>query len=184
MRVKDLGGTTIDIEQDNKGRLWFGTWGKGVFCYDEAKRQWLNYLNRPGDSTSLSGNQVNCMLMDRKSRLWIGTTNGMCRYDDAGNRFVRIHLNVPSNTICSIIEDNDLLWITTSKGLVRYNTQNGSSDVFTQSDGLLSDQFIFNSGFRSSTGKIYIGTANGFNAFYPWKIVRNKYVPSVVITHE
>ncbi len=180
-RVKNFGGTTIDIEQDKRGRLWFGTWGKGLFCLDEAKHQWSNYLNRAGDTTSLPSNQVNCMLIDRKQQLWIGTTNGMCRYDEAGTRFVRIHLNIPSITICAIIEDHDLLWITTSKGLVRYNTLNGQCQVFTQSDGLLSDQFIANSGFKSSDGKIYIGTANGFNAFYPHKIAHNTFVPPVAI---
>lgn len=181
-RVKDLGGTTIDIEQDKRGWLWFGTWGKGLFCLDEAKHQWRNYLNRAGDTTSLPGNQVNCMLIDRRQQLWIGTTNGVCRYDEAKNCFIRLHLNIPDNTICSIIEDNNLLWITTSKGLVRYNTLNGQCQVFTQSDGLLSDQFIANSGFKSSDGKIYIGTASGFNAFYPHKIAHNTYVPPVAIT--
>ena len=57
-RVKDLGATTIDIEQDARGRIWFGTWGKGVFCFDEQKHQWRNYLSRPGDTTSLPGNQT------------------------------------------------------------------------------------------------------------------------------
>ncbi len=181
-RVKDLNATTIDIEQDNRGRLWFGTWGRGVFCFDEQKHQWRNYLSRAGDTTSLPGNLINCMLIDRKSTLWVGTTNGLCRYDDARNRFIPVDLNIPANTICSIIEDNDLLWITTSKGLVRYNTHNGLCQVFTQSDGLLSDQFIANSGFKSPGGKIYVGTANGFNAFYPQKIIRNKFVPPVAIT--
>jgi Signal transduction histidine kinase len=181
-RVKNLDATTIDIEQDARGRIWFGTWGKGVFCFDEPKHQWRNYLCHQGDTTSLTGNQINCMLMDHHARLWVGTTNGLCRFDDAKNRFVRIHLNIPSNTICSIVEDNELLWITTSKGLVRYDTRNGNSQVFTQSDGLLSDQFIANSGFKSSNGKIYIGTANGFNAFYPNNIARNNYIPPVVIS--
>ncbi|MDP4271422.1 MAG: two-component regulator propeller domain-containing protein, partial [Bacteroidota bacterium] len=71
-RVKDLGATTIDIEQDARGRIWFGTWGKGVFCFDEQKHQWRNYLSRPGDTTSLPGNQINCMLMDHGAKFWVG----------------------------------------------------------------------------------------------------------------
>ena len=42
---------------------------------------------------------------------------------------------------------------------------------------------MFNSGFKSSKGKIYIGTANGFNAFCPQKVVANKCLPPVAITN-
>ncbi|WP_301247015.1 ATP-binding protein, partial [Phocaeicola sartorii] len=54
--------------------------------------------------------------------------------------------------------------------------------VFTKSDGLQSDQFLPNAGIKASDGKIYIGSVNGFNAFYPHQIKTNHVRPPVVIT--
>jgi Signal transduction histidine kinase len=183
IRFKHFNATTIDITQDHKGLIWFATQGKGVFRFDSRTNQWKNYACVPDSNSSLPSNQTNCILADHKARLWLGTANGLCRYDYAKDRFIPLQLNIPNKTICSIIEDNNMLWLTTGKGLIRYNTLNGSCQIFTRSDGLLSDQFIFNSGFKSSKGKIYIGTANGFNSFCPKNLVANKYIPQVAITN-
>ena len=181
-RIKQFGSTTIDIKQDNKGLIWFATQGKGIFRFNPQTNQWRNYACATGDNNSLPSNQLNCINFDNKSQLWIGTTNGLCRYDYSVEKFIPVSLNIPSNNICGIIEDNNDLWLTTAKGLIRYNHKNNSCQVFTSSDGLLSDQFMANSGFKSSNGKIYIGTANGFNAFCPKNLVTNKFLPPVAIT--
>lgn len=39
-----------------------------------------------------------------------------------------------------------------------------------------------NAGMKTSNGKIYVGSVNGFNAFYPFQIHSNEQIPSVVIT--
>ena len=183
IRVKYFNATTIAITEDAKGFLWFATQGKGLFKFNPKDKRWTNYTSKQNSRQSLPSNQLNCLLADHKGRLWFGSSSGLCRYDYSNDRFIPITLNAPSNSICSIIEDQDMLWITTAKGLVRYDTRNGSCQVFTRSDGLLSDQFIANSGFKSSAGKIYIGTASGFNAFCPKNLVANKYVPKVAITN-
>ncbi len=183
IRVKYFNATTIAITEDAKGFLWFATQGKGLFRFNPKDKRWTNYTSKQNSRQSLPSNQLNCLLADHKGRLWFGSSSGLCRYDYSNDRFIPITLNAPSNSICSIIEDQDMLWITTAKGLVRYDTRNGSCQVFTRSDGLLSDQFIANSGFKSSAGKIYIGTASGFNAFCPKNLVANKYVPKVAITN-
>jgi len=181
IRMKSLGVTTVDMEEDNKGMIWFATWGQGLYRYDIQTDAWITFRNHPDDPHSIAGNQVNCLMIDHNGYLWVGTTTGLCYYDAENQRFKPVTLNAPSNTICSIIDDEDALWLTTAKGLVRYNKINGNCQVFTQKDGLLSDQFIFNSGFKSSAGKIYIGTATGFNVFNPKNITSNSYVPPVVV---
>lgn len=181
-RVKQFNATTIDIVQDQKGWIWFVTIGKGVFRLNPQTNKWVNYNTSHGNKSALPSNQLSSILLDSKQNLWFGTTNGLCRYNYTNDSFDAYVLNIPCNSITSIIEDNDYLWLTTTKGLVRYNTLNSNVQVFTQSDGLVSDQFIVNSGFKSSSGKIYVGTANGFNAFYPQRVNTNKDIPSVAIT--
>lgn len=182
VRVKILGVTTVDIKDDHDGMIWFATWGKGLFRYDTQRDRWDNFTNQPGDNNSIAGNQLNCLMIDGSGKLWIGTTAGLCCYDAGNQLFKTVPLNAPNSSICSIVDGGEVLWLTTAKGLVRYNKMDGKCQFFTRDDGLLSDQFIFNSGFKSSTGKIYIGTAAGFNAFFPSNITSNAYVPPVMIT--
>lgn len=181
IRIKDFDALTIDIDQDTKGNLWFSTQGKGLFKYHPEKQIWKNYTHDNKNPNTLANNQINCALIDMKGEMWVGTMNGLCKYNAEEDVFNTIPLEIPSHNICSIVEDQRILWLTTTKGLVRYVPGEGCR-VFTKSDGLLSEQFLPNAGFKASDGKIYIGSVNGFNAFYPYQIKTNVVLPPVVIT--
>lgn len=180
IRVKDLESLTIDIDQDADGNIWFATQGKGLFKYNSDKKTWKNYVysNVPG---ALVNDQVNCVLIDGNGNMWVGTMNGLCKYNAGEDRFEAIPLGIPSRNICGIVEDQRVLWLTTTKGLVRY-APGESCQVFTRSDGLQSEQFLPNAALKASDGKIYVGSVNGFNAFYPYQIKTNKVLPPVIIT--
>lgn len=180
IRIKEFGGLTIDIDQDTKGYLWFATQGKGLFKYDPKRCTWKNYLH-DDTSGSLPDNQVNCTMVDTEGQVWVGTMSGLCKYNPGKDNFEFVELNIPSRNIYCIIEDQHVLWLTTTKGLVRYTPGEGCK-VFTKSDGLTSDQFLPNSGLKASDGKIYIGSVDGFNTFYPYLIKTNSMPPPVVIT--
>ena len=180
-RIKKINVTTIDIEQDKKGDIWFATLGKGIYRFDPRTGKWKNYTS-DGTLNSLPSNQVNCISFDDAGNMWVGTTNGFCLYNPKNEKFMQIVADIPSKVICCIVPVGKDLWMTTAKGLIRYNIDEKSSQIFTRGDGLMSDQFVINSGFRSSTGTIYVGTAGGFNSFNPSNLKPNKYVPPVAIT--
>lgn len=165
-RIKDLDALTIDIDQDTKGNLWFSTQGKGLFKYHPEKQIWKNYIHDHKNPNSLANNQVNCVLIDTNGEMWVGTMNGLCKYNAEEDAFETLPLEIPSHNICSIIEDQRILWLTTTKGLVRYTPGEGCR-VFTKSDGLQSEQFLPNAALKASDGKIYIGSVNGIQCFLP-----------------
>lgn len=181
IRIKDLDALTIDIDQDTKGNLWFSTQGKGLFKYHPEKQIWKNYKQDDKTANALVNNQVNCTLIDSNGEMWVGTMNGLCKYNAEEDSFESIRLEIPSQNICSIIEDQHILWLATTKGLVRFSPGE-NCQIFTKSDGLQSDQFLPNAAFKASDGKIYVGSVNGFNSFYPYQIKTNKVLPPVVIT--
>lgn len=182
VRVKQFSTTTIDIKQDNDDCLWFATLSKGLYKYDIRSNQWNNYLHSSNGTQSHSMQILNCIYFDSKNRLWVGGANGLFQYDYEKDIFKYIEMNIPSNNICWITEVRNDLWLTTSKGLIRYNTISKTHQVFTKNDGLVDNQFLPNSGLKSSSGEIYIGTASGFNVFHPKNTSTNKNNPVVAIT--
>jgi len=182
-RIRPINASTIDIRQDARGYVWFATWGDGLYRYNPENHAWKHFANAAGDSNSIPDNQVNCLSIDEHNQLWVGTGNGLCRYDAKADHFVRISLQLKSRLICDILTDRGFLWITTTNGLIRLNPIDKSFKTFTKSDGLQSDQFNLKSAVKMKNGKIFIGTANGFNAFYPDNLRENTSVPPVVITN-
>lgn len=177
---------TYDILEDFNGNLWFATFSNGVFCYNVRSRQWRNYRFDENDSTSLPYNKVISIYEDSKKQLWFMTLGeGFCRYNPETDNFTRYDMSkgFPSNTIYKMIEDKrGNLWITSNYGLVCFNPETESRHVYTTANGLLSNQFNFQSGYSDKKGRIYLGSINGFIVFDPETFVENTFLPPVVIT--
>lgn len=91
-------------------------------------------FNRIMPADGLSSTYINILYKDRAGYLWIGTDNGLIRFD--GLNFITYqHISNDTTTLThssvyKILEDNNAdLWITTGIGLSRYNRR---KDNFTQ----------------------------------------------------
>jgi hypothetical protein len=116
--------------------------------------------------------------------LWLGTTNGLNKFDKVNKRFFHYLVadGLPSNAIQSILEDeHGNLWLGTQKGLSKFDPRTNMFKNFKVSDGLQSNEFSVKACLRSQTGEMYFGGINGFNAFFPDSIKDNPYIPSVVV---
>ncbi len=182
IRIGKTNAITIDIDEDSEGNLWLSTQGEGLLCYNRKTRKMHNFRNEEASgNNSLPDNQVNCCLIDEKGKLWVGTFDGLCIYDKKHGSFKRVSIDVPSQNILSIIEDNGAMWLTTERGIVKYVPDEGIQR-FTLHDGLVSEQFQPNSGYKASNGRIYVGTTSGFNSFLPYQIKANTVMPPVYVT--
>ena len=190
-RIGKTDAMVIDIDEDWEGRLWVSTEGGGLWQYNPTAKKFRQYRHKDGDDYSLPDDQVNNVMVDESGRLWIGTQNGLCHYDTEHDRFEHIRLEVPSRNVMGIIEDHGALWLSTERGIVRYepgadtgtdNMQRPQTQRFTRHDGLVSEQFQPGAGLKASDGRIYFGSTNGFNTFYPYQIKVNSVMPPVYIT--
>lgn len=85
------------------------------------------YFEKITTQNGLSHNKVNCILQDRRGFMWIGTDDGLNRYD--GKQFVHFRYRpgdtagISGNIITDLLEDKDgLIWIATADGGVsRYD---------------------------------------------------------------
>lgn len=188
-----IGGTNslaIDIDEDNKHRLWLSTQGAGMWRYSPDKKELKHYQYQADDEHALPSDQVNCTMMDASGRLWIGTLNGLCYYDAAKDQFNPVDLGMETGNVMTIIEDQGVLWLSTEHGIVKYEPSNPNlkaqssslnTQRFTRHDGLVSEQFQPNAGIKASNGRIYFGAVNGFNAFFPYQIKANRIMPPVYV---
>ena len=67
--------------------------------------------------------KCNCLYVDKQGIIWIGTQNGLLRYDERAARLHRYSTadGLPGNCIFSIVADEatDDLWMATANGIVR-----------------------------------------------------------------
>src|SRR4051812_21243202 len=96
------------------------------------------YFNKITAQDGLSHNKVNCIIQDRRGFIWIGTDDGLNRYD--GHHFTIFrHLpnnpaTISGNIVSDLLEDEQgILWIaTTDGGLSRYDYRLAPSLQFRQ----------------------------------------------------
>jgi signal transduction histidine kinase/ligand-binding sensor domain-containing protein/DNA-binding response OmpR family regulator len=96
-------------------------------------------------SQGLSQSEVNCIIQDKKGFIWMGTLDGLNRFDGYDMVVYRKSSNtinsLCNNYIQSIFEDNQgHIWVGTILGLNKYNTKtDGFSSCKNRINGLVSD---------------------------------------------
>lgn len=173
-----------DIIEDSEGYIWVATMGNGVFQYDQ-KQDILTHHTAEGGN-SLSSNAVSSITEDHLGQIWFSTDRGgICVYNKKLKKFESFSIKdgLPDDVAYKILEDKEHnLWFGTNQGLVKFNPENKQVRVFTQNEGLLSNQFNYKSGLITSSGKLYFGCMEGMIAFKPEEFKEKKFMPPVYIT--
>jgi ligand-binding sensor domain-containing protein/signal transduction histidine kinase len=188
--LNDTGGVTrddvISIMEDRQGFIWVGTFNKGLYRLDRSYYAFAFYQYDPQKKGGLSNNSVLCIFQDRDANIWIGTSGGgLNKYDPVSDTFTAYieKDGLPSGVVYSILQDDQgFLWLSTNNGVSRFDPQTKTFKNFTTSSGLQSDEFSMGAYARGNDGAIYLGGVNGFNVFYPDRVLDNTYVPPVVLT--
>ncbi|WP_185968799.1 hybrid sensor histidine kinase/response regulator [Carboxylicivirga sp. M1479] len=134
------------ILKDSKGFVWVGTFD-GLNRYDGYDFHTIK--NYSGAELQLSSNIVNCLFEDSHNNLWIGTMGGGVNRLDASRSKVSIfqyqeqEIGISSNHIFDLAEDrNGNIWMATGDGLNKYNPQTEEFTLFSEIDGLNSDNLM------------------------------------------
>lgn len=179
--------SVLSMLEDSKDDLWIGTANSGLFRYNLKNGHWIHYPTLRTEQGELNSNSVISIFEDSTGKVWIGTDGGgLCSYNPQKNIFEDFDPSdsiLSSKVICSIEEDNNgYMWLSTNSGLIRVNPKNKKDHkIFTQENGLQSNQFNPKSSLKGSNEKLYFGGINGFNAFYPNDFKENSYIPPVYI---
>jgi ligand-binding sensor domain-containing protein len=168
------------LYEDRSGSLWVGTHYGG-----------LNRLVSPdGKFQRFLGHcyNINCLVQDSAGILWAGTTGGLYRSDQALTNFSEFIDSTgefsDKRVVSGILEDRQqALWINGSAGMGRLNSQRSEIIMhIPRSDQRSATDTLNPAYFKSSTGKFYFASGNGYYAFFPEQLTSKAKAPRLILS--
>ena len=106
----------VSMLLDRKNRLWTGTWGGGLSLLDTQSMTFRNFTVKDG----LPGNFILSLEEDKSGGLWIGTNNGLSRFNGKTFQNFSAINGLKSKFIFSVEAASDhSLWVGGSGSLTR-----------------------------------------------------------------
>jgi signal transduction histidine kinase/ligand-binding sensor domain-containing protein len=104
----------ISIAQTPTGEIWLGTWDAGLLRLREGRVTPI--------AEGLPDLKVNCLVVDGRGGLWVGTDNGVARWDGARVTTEDVPASLARVRVTAMMKDRDAnLWIGSAEGLFRLN---------------------------------------------------------------
>ena len=153
------------------GNLWCGTDG-GVIVFDIKERKFLKEINFGNDSRY--NNRIVSFAKDVDPNfLWIGTWEGLIKYNLSNNNFNVLKTNeldqnsISNNKVSFLFSDKQKnIWVGTNEnGINIYFPSSIKFPLFNKNNGLIND-YVY-SILQTKDKNIWIGSDEGFYLFNP-----------------
>jgi signal transduction histidine kinase/ligand-binding sensor domain-containing protein len=175
-----------NIIQDSEGSIWAGTYNSGLFNFKLGDGTFRNFISKDNDKTSLRNNTVNGIFEDSRKNIWVATDGGgLALFNKKTSTFKSFTVidGFPSNFPFRMQEDSSHnLWISSTAGILRFNPETKVVKAYTREDGLLTDQFNYNSSFKDTDGRLYFGSVKGMISFLPEQLNTTTATAQVFLT--
>jgi len=154
---------------DSSGVLWLSTYNEGLHKYYENFSNFVSYRYENGNSAGLSGSNVRCFCEDKFNNLWIGTDNGLNKFDKEKNEFTHFFDNEPAGFQVNSIKPDSAgsLWLGTADGLIYFDPVSKKQVKYpgnnTDSNSISSNNVT--NVLITSDGTLWAGTIAGLNRF-------------------
>lgn len=154
---------------DSKGFLWVGTLNDGLRRINIKTEDTEEYFSNESDNNkAIPSNTIKKMMEDSEGNIWIGTKEGLVKYDRHSDKFIT-HRNkyydshsLINDYVFSVIEDNSgLIWVGTYAGVSIFDLNRKivhyRMDPFN-SNSLSSN--VIHGIYEDDEGLLWIGTSN------------------------
>lgn len=167
--------------RDSKRRVWIGS-DMGLYLCSEGCRD-----VRSLSDTKISGggflgsSSVLCVTEDSRGTIWVGTKQGLLRYDEEESRFTAYtHRDgLPNDYVYGILEDDmHRLWLSTNNGLSCFDIREGAFRNYRRTEGIANNQFNIYAYCRDRSGTFYFGGLDGITSFRPFELRDNPFAPA------
>ncbi|HET7757134.1 MAG TPA: two-component regulator propeller domain-containing protein, partial [Steroidobacteraceae bacterium] len=159
---------------DPSGRIWVGTFDRGLDLLDPATGAVRHFRHRDGEARSLASDAVFALYADRSGRLWVGTDAGLSRYDPDAGGFVNYGKSADGAGLSDLqvraiaADHSGALWIgTLHGGLDRLEPGTGRVTAFRHDPAnphsLSHDRVT--AILEDSARRLWVATDDGLNLF-------------------
>lgn len=145
------------------------------------------HFDRINMTSGLSHNSALCLLEDHNGLLWIGTQDGLNKYDGTNFEIYK-HIFGDSSSLvnnhinCLFESQNHEIWIGTADGLCMYNPKTNKFKTFSLSpNSNQSDSYYIRTIYETDDGELWIGATKGVYIFdrnrnnYSFKLVQPRH---------
>jgi signal transduction histidine kinase/ligand-binding sensor domain-containing protein/DNA-binding response OmpR family regulator len=156
------------ITEIENQRIFVGTRTNGLFLLDKKSEKFIHYTHNPDDSTSVSSNVLNHIVVDQEQIVWVYNRLGFHIFKPMSGEFIRLDHKSVSDHFENIhaLSENDqgYFWIGAVDGLSLY-------DPFS---GKILKKYLVNDGFPTKEineilidrrGNLWLGTRFGLVNF-------------------
>ena len=163
----------VCILKASDGKLWIGTLGGGLICYDNGRI--IHYKkNIPERQNSLAHNNVLALAEDKQGIIWIGTLGGGVQSLNPKTGLFTTYNTTSAGLISDYVSSlcmgkEGSLWIGTVQGLSELDIETKkvvNLEGTKSGKEYFSDQNI-SQVYEDSRGLIWIGTCEGLNVYNP-----------------
>ena len=98
------------VREDNKGNLWFGTYGGGLNKFERDSESFIHYTIKDG----LPSDIINNILIDKNENLWIASNSGITKFNPE-NKTLRNYY----------VKENQAVFKDTLTGKMYFGNENG-----------------------------------------------------------
>jgi PAS domain S-box-containing protein len=187
-KIYKLERWTFSIFEDSKGILWGGTWGNGLWKFDDKTEKFTFLRHIPDDSTSICDEIIWSLYEDTNGNLWIGGHGGGLSILPVNEKYKTnpkfinykynedINSSLSNNTIHVIFQDHlENMWIGTNGGLNKAKTLSGNFKNI-EKDKIIFNSYHIKDGLPSETtvgilednkGNLWLSTSKGISKFNP-----------------
>ncbi|MGH2643393.1 MAG: ligand-binding sensor domain-containing protein, partial [Chitinophagaceae bacterium] len=148
----------------------FGSYAdNGIYRWNPFKHTLVNYVHDDNNAHSLSNNNISDIIKDRHGNIWIGTADGISKYESSKGQFENYlsfnhNANQPPTRVSCLYEDGNYLWITTlNGGLIKFNLQSHTYKRYTMENGL-PDNMLY-ACMMDDNGHLWISSNAGISEF-------------------
>lgn len=178
---------------DSRDQLWLGS-ARGLLLLDLKHRlpdgtfSYRFMRQRLDDESSESIERPTCFCETPDGSIWIGTNgHGIYRGECQGDDYEFVNYTsadgLSNNIVRGILCDgNGCIWVSTINGLSCYNPNLEHFNTYTTADGLMNDQFYWNSAMIDHSGDLLFGNVCGLEIITPSDDGKDERLHNVVFT--
>ncbi len=155
----------FDILQEPDGNIWLANGENGVTIFNLSNHKITNYPIT-WDNENKFINKTYSLFRDRSGIFWIGTENGIYKYDPHKTHLSKINFRLQTNTgglksqlapLCMLKDKDGLWWLGGYDGLYLLDSATGMLHNYTSKAGIPKSMLVTNI-LQDSSGTIWLAS--------------------------